>query len=72
MSTAVPAAAPTTAPGAPVSQAAGGSASVAATDPSDTYRVADTMTRKSVIAIAVASGVSIAKTPAATATPFPP
>ena len=72
MSAAVPEAAPTTAPGAPVNQATGGSASVAATDPSEMYRVADTITRKNIRAIAVAIGVSIANTPAATATPLPP
>ena len=67
-----PAAASTTAIGSPVIHAAGGSATVAAIEPSETYRVNQTMTRKSPAAMAVAIGVSTAKTPAATATPFPP
>ena len=68
----VPAAEATTATGAPVSHAAGGNASVAATEPSETHHVVATVTRNSVVAITVAIGVSIANTPAATATPFPP
>ena len=65
----VPAAEATTATGAPVSHAAGGNASVAQQNPAKS-RVVATVTRNSVVAITVAIGVSIANTPAATATPF--
>src|SRR3990170_5639649 len=65
----VAAAANTTARGAPASHAAGGRARVAATEPSDTYRVIQTVTRNSDAAIAVAPGASTLNTPAATATP---
>ena len=45
---------------------------VAAIEPSETYRVSQTVQAKSTAATAVAWGVSRPKTPAATATPFPP
>ena len=66
------AAAATTARGAPVHHATGGRASVAAIDPSDTYRVIQTVRRNSPAATAVANGERTLKTPAATATPLPP
>ena len=68
----MPAATSTTDSGAPSSQAAGGSATVAAIDASDTYRVTHAVTRNSAAAAAVAPGDSMVKTPAATATPLPP
>ena len=72
MSAALPIAAARTARGAPVSHAIGSNASVAVTEPSDTYLVVATIAAKSTAAIVVASGVSTQNTPAATATPFPP
>src|SRR5437763_888540 len=72
MSAPVQAAAATTVRGAPDSQATGGSASVAAIEPSETYRVAHTVTTNNTAATPVASGVRTQNTPAATATPLPP
>ncbi len=69
---AVPAATLTTVVGAPVYHATGGSANVAATDPSEMYRVDHTVTTNNPAAINVANGLSTANTPAATAIPLPP
>ena len=58
--------------GASVTQASGGSAAVARTDPSETYRVIQTMATNTIAAAAVAAGASAENTPHAVATPLPP
>src|SRR5688572_27726664 len=55
-----------------VNQASVGIATVAAIEPSDTYRQIHTVSTNSVAEIAVASGASIQNTPHAVATPLPP
>ena len=58
--------------GAPAAYASGGSATDASTDPSEMYFVTHTAATKTASAGGRASGVSIANTPHAVATPLPP
>src|SRR5690606_19319893 len=56
----------------PVASTSGGSASAAMSEPSDTYRVAQSPTVKIAAAATVASGARTPNAPQVTATPLPP
>jgi hypothetical protein len=58
--------------GPPVANTIGGRATVASTDPSDTYFVTHTVPAKTASAGMIAAGARTAKTPHAVATPLPP